>query len=96
MRHVFGAVFEHGAWYAEYLGISLILRDTSNLGGSHLDWQLSVGISLADVEIKMPGKESDLTSGEAHFFSKSEGLNFVVTSEQEFLNLVYVLADPQI
>ena len=91
LRGVWGATYKHEAYYTQIDGKKVVLRDSSKLGGSFLDWQLMVGNIHADIEIKMPKKKSNFTDGEEYFMENSESRFFVITTEQEFIDLVQAL-----
>ena len=88
MKDVYGAFFEYGAWYANYRRHKIVAIDTSKHGGSMLDWIVLVDKAALFIEIKMPEKRDTLTDGERYFFANSRAHRFVVTTEQEFVDLL--------
>jgi hypothetical protein len=77
-------------------GWPVLLVDTSQAGGLTLDTRVYVGSLSMDVEIKQPDKRGDLTEGERLYFQLTPETGRIVTSADEYLEVIKELIDRQL
>ena len=78
-----------GAYTGVMHGVPFMIVDTSQHGGLTLDTRLYInGLSL-DVEIKMPGKQDELTDGEKLYFELTPSTGRIVTTAEEYYQVIF-------
>ena len=77
-----------GAYTGIIHGVPFMIVDTSQHGGLTLDTRLYIGGLSFDVEIKMPGKQSELTDGEKLYFEITPSTGRIVTSSEEYYQVI--------
>ena len=75
-----------------YMGIEFFLIDTSKAGGAMTDYLLIAGGKVHFVEVKVVGKEDDLTLGERE--TQSLGVPFyIVTTPEQVVDMLMDIAE---
>jgi len=73
-------------------GVPFVIVDTSQAGGLTLDTRLYINGLSFDVEIKMPDKRNELTEGEKLYFELLPSTGRIVTSAEEYYQIIYDLS----
>jgi hypothetical protein len=69
-------------------GFPFLIVDTSQAGGLTLDTRLYCNRHTLDIEIKMPDKRGELTSGETMYFALTPETGRIVTSAEEYYAII--------
>ena len=82
----------YDAYHGFLHGCEFVIVDTSQHGGLTLDTRLYINGLAFDVEIKMPDKRNELTEGEKLYFELLPSTGRIVTTAEEYYQLIYDLS----